>query len=84
MINKILIVLNGICFILMFLDKFFSKTYRRRIPEKTLLFTAALGGSLGAFLGMLLFRHKTRHRKFTIGIPLFALIHIVIFIYFVK
>lgn len=42
---------------------------KRRIPEKTLFVIAALGGSIGAMLGMLAFRHKTRHWYFTVGMP---------------
>lgn len=65
----ILIALNLLSFTLFGLDKSFAKRHARRIPEKTLLWAAALGGSIGALLGMLLFRHKTRHLKFTLGIP---------------
>ena len=50
----------------------------RRIPEKTLLLLAALGGGAGAWLAMELFRHKTQHRSFRIGVPLFTLIWIVV------
>ena len=65
----VLIALNLLSFTLFGLDKGFAKRHTRRIPEKTLLWAAALGGSVGALLGMLLFRHKTRHLKFTLGIP---------------
>ena len=46
-----------------------GKRPRRRIPEKTLFLLAALLGSPGVLLGMYLFRHKTKHRSFVLGIP---------------
>lgn len=46
------------------------KHARRRTPEATLLILAAVGGTTGALLAMHIFRHKTRHRKFTLGVPL--------------
>lgn len=49
---------------------------RRRTPEATLLLLAALGGTLGALLAMHLFRHKTRHRKFTIGVPAMLVVQV--------
>ena len=51
---------------------------RRRIPENTLLLTAALGGTPGAIAGMLLFRHKTRHWQFRYGLPAMLAIQLVI------
>ena len=45
-----------------------------RIKESTLLLLAAVGGSVGALLGMQMFRHKTRHLQFTIGVPLILLV----------
>lgn len=58
-----------ISFALMGLDKWKAIHYRRRIPEKALFFTAALGGSVGAMVGMSLFRHKTKHWSFKLGMP---------------
>lgn len=57
-------------------DKSLARRQKRRIPERTLLLLAALGGAAGMLLGMYLFRHKTRHRKFTILVPLFLLVQI--------
>lgn len=54
----------------MLIDKRKAKKNRWRIRESTLLLVAALGGSIGSLTGMYLFRHKTLHLKFTLGIPL--------------
>jgi uncharacterized membrane protein YsdA (DUF1294 family) len=51
------------------IDKWRAASHGWRIPEKTLFLTAALGGSLGAILGMQLFRHKTMHWSFKLGMP---------------
>lgn len=69
-----LILINalGICFMLA--DKIKARKNRWRIPEATLIGIALFGGSLGVIIGMRLFRHKTLHPKFSIGVPLvFAL-----------
>lgn len=58
-----------VAFVLMGVDKLRARRHRWRIPERTLFLTAVLGGSPGAILGMLLFRHKTRHNLFTVGLP---------------
>ena len=58
-----------IAFALMGIDKWKAANHGRRIPEKTLILSAILGGSLGALVGMSLFRHKTRHWSFRIGMP---------------
>ena len=55
-------------------DKFLARRQKRRISERNLLLLAAFGGAAGMLLGMYLFRHKTRHPKFTILVPLFLLI----------
>ena len=54
----------------------------RRIPEASLLFLAALGGSPAALLAMYLFRHKTLHKKFRYGVPAILLLQIAVAIYF--
>lgn len=66
-------VLSLLAFFLMGYDKGRAKAGRRRVPERTLLLVAALGGAPGALLGMYLFRHKTRHPRFQYGLPLLLL-----------
>ena len=51
------------------IDKWKAQHHRRRISERTLLWLTALGGSPGAWTGMLIWRHKTLHRKFRYGVP---------------
>lgn len=65
-----LLLINAAGFLLMLVDKWKAKKNRWRIRESTLLLVAALGGSVGSLAGMYLFRHKTLHLKFTLGIPL--------------
>lgn len=64
-----LLSINALGFLLMLIDKQKAKKKKWRIPEATLMGIAALGGSIGSLLGMYTFRHKTLHKKFTIGIP---------------
>ena len=64
-----LLIINAAGFLLMLVDKWKAKKNRWRIRESTLLIVAALGGSVGSLLGMYIFRHKTLHLKFTVGIP---------------
>ena len=54
-----------------------------RVPEKVLIGLAFLGGSVGAYLGMSIFRHKTKHTKFTVLVPLALLIHLVITVWLI-
>ena len=71
-----LVIINAAALLLMLADKIKAKKKAWRIPERTLLLTAAFGGSLGAFLGMELFRHKTKHMAFALGIPAMLAVHI--------
>ena len=68
-----LALINLMLFVVMGADKLRAKRHRRRVPESTLLTLAVLGGSVGGMLGMLVFRHKTRHAKFYLGFPLIFL-----------
>ncbi len=80
----LLIAVNLVSFALYGLDKLKAKKGLWRIRESTLLLIAALGGSLGALLGMEVFRHKTRHWKFKVLVPLFLLAHIALGAYLVR
>lgn len=64
-----LLLINAAAFLLMRADKIRAKKNRWRIRERTLLLSAVLGGSIGALAGMYTFRHKTKHPKFTLGVP---------------
>ena len=68
----------------MFIDKSRAIHKEWRIPEKTLLFIAIIGGSIGMYGGMYAFRHKTKHLKFTIGIPFIFILQTITAIYFLK
>ena len=70
-----LITINALSLGFMLADKGKAIKKAWRIPESTLLGLAAIGGSLGAWLAMHLFRHKTRHPKFRLGIPALLILH---------
>lgn len=76
-----LIIVNAAAFLLMLADKQKAKRGAWRIPEKTLISAAAIGGSIGALCGMYLFRHKTKHLKFTLGIPLILAVQVIAVIF---
>ena len=69
-----LLVINLAGFLQMGVDKRKARRGQYRIPERTLLLTAFLGGGIGSFLGMLTFRHKTRHIKFKVALPVAAVL----------
>ena len=79
-----LLFVNLLAFALYGIDKLKAKKGAWRIPESTLLLVAFLGGSLGALLGMELFRHKTKHAKFKVLVPLFLILHIALGVYIFK
>ena len=65
-----LLIINALGFLLMLADKVKAKKKKWRIPERTLITVAAIGGSIGVLAGMYICRHKTLHPKFTVGVPL--------------
>ena len=65
-------------FFLMGRDKKRASEHKWRIPEKKLFITAAIGGSIGVFLGMLFFRHKTKHLSFAAGIPVIIAVQCIV------
>lgn len=71
-----LLIINAFGFALMLADKYKARKNLWRIPESTLMLIAVLGGSVGSLLGMYTVRHKTKHRKFTVGIPLILAVQI--------
>ena len=73
-----LLLINAVAFVLMLADKQKARKKKWRIPESTRIASAVIGGSLGALAGMYIFRHKTKHPKFTIGIPVILVIQIII------
>lgn len=76
-----LIFMNLLAFLLMGLDKSKARRNRWRIPEKTLFLSAILGGSIGAILGMQVFRHKTKHASFRIGMPCILIVQLGLAVY---
>lgn len=76
-----LLVMDIVVFVLFAVDKSRARRGGRRISEATLLLTALLGGSVGALFGMIVLRHKTRHAKFCILIPLFLLLRVSLLFY---
>ncbi|MCD7927710.1 MAG: DUF1294 domain-containing protein [Oscillospiraceae bacterium] len=79
-----LAAMNLLALVLMGVDKHKARHDRWRIRESTLLLSALLGGSVGAIAGMLLFRHKTRHLKFTLGLPGILLLQLALVCYLLK
>lgn len=64
-----LLIINAAGFLVMTADKLYARKNMWRVPERTLLAVAALGGSIGVLAAMYTVRHKTRHAKFVIGVP---------------
>ena len=78
-----LVLINLMSFIMFGIDKYKAKKRKWRIPEMSLLMSSALGGGLGGFIGMKLFRHKTRHIRFTVLVPLFLILWIALTVWLI-
>ena len=76
-----LLAINVVAFIVYGIDKYKAKKAKWRISEATLLLLAILGGSIGAWMGMKVWHHKTMHKKFKYGIPAILLIQIALMTY---
>ena len=72
-----LLIINAAGFFSMLADKHKARKNAWRIPERTLLLIALVGGSIGSLLGMHLFRHKTQHPKFALGLPLILAVQVI-------
>lgn len=71
-----IILINLVSLLLMKTDKNRARQRKWRIPEASLWFVSIIGGSLGTWIGMFLFRHKTKHLSFRIGLPLLIIIQV--------
>ena len=71
-----LIFINIVGILSMYLDKYFAKNNMYRISEKNLFIIAIIGGSIGSIIGMYKFRHKTKHKNFTMGLPIILAIQL--------
>lgn len=75
------LILNFVTMLVYGIDKFMAKKGKWRIPESTLLLLAVWGGSIGAWLGMRVWRHKTQHKKFKYGIPVIFILQVALCFY---
>lgn len=77
----LIVVINIVTFGVYALDKNRAQNSEFRISERTLLLLAALGGALGAYLGMNIFRHKTQHVRFKIFVPTMLVVQVAVLMY---
>lgn len=76
-----LVAINVVTFFVYGIDKWKAKRSRWRIPEAALLMLAAIGGSVGALLGMYVWHHKTMHKKFQYGVPLILIAQVAVVVW---
>ena len=76
-----LFAINIVSFFLYGIDKYKAKKNKWRISEATLLMIAVIGGSIGAWVGMRIWHHKTMHKKFKYGIPIIIILQVALAVY---
>lgn len=79
-----ILVMSIVAFCVCGADKFADQRQKSRVPEKVLFLLSALGGSVGMYLGMFTFRHKTKHWYFVVGIPAIILVQAALILYFIR
>lgn len=79
-----ILAMSVIAFVVCGVDKFAAQHQKRRVSEKMLFLLSLLGGSIGMYLGMFTFRHKTKHWYFVVGIPAIILLQAGLLIYFLR
>ena len=79
-----LAAVNVVTFFVYGIDKWKAKHNRWRITEAALLLLAVLGGSIGAWIGMRVWHHKTQHKKFKYGVPLILVVQVAICLFFLR
>ena len=75
-----LLIVNILAFALYGIDKRKAKKKRFRIPERTLLWMARIGGGIGSWMGIMSFHHKTKHTKFKVVVPMWTVIWLIVLI----
>lgn len=76
-----LVIINAVGFLFMLIDKRKAQKNLWRIPERILLGIAICGGSIGTFLGMNTFRHKTKKLKFSLGLPVILALQVLLSVF---
>jgi uncharacterized membrane protein YsdA (DUF1294 family) len=76
-----LLFVNSVGLLFMYIDKEKAKKGKWRIPEKRLWMVAFIGGAVGTYIGMYMFRHKTKHAMFKYGMPTIILLQVSIYLY---
>ena len=79
-----LLVINAVTFVVYGIDKYKAKHAKWRISEATLLLLAVFGGSIGAWLGMKVWHHKTMHKKFKYGVPVIFILQVALAIWIIN